>query len=317
MKKPLVVIVGPTAVGKTDISISVAKRLNSEIISADSMQIYKYMDIGTAKPTKGEMQGIPHYLIDEIEPDEEFNVALFQQKAFKYIDYILEKKKTPMVVGGTGLYVNSLVYPLNFTESISDPEYRIKIQALAKEKGNQYIHDLLKQVDSLSAEAIHPNNTKRIIRALEVYKNTGKTMSYYKEKTQIEDIPFSLVMIGLMMDRDILYQRINQRIDNMIEEGLIDEVKGLLDKGYDKDLVSMQGLGYKEIIGFLEGQLTLEESINLLKRDTRRFAKRQLTWFRRDKRIHWIKVDEYTSKADIIDDIIMLIETKFPFSKRV
>lgn len=312
MKKPLAVIIGPTAVGKTDLSIEVAKKVNGEIISADSMQVYKYMNIGTAKPTINEMQGIPHYLIGEIDPAEEFNVALFQEKSFKYIDYIYNKNKLPLVVGGTGLYINSLVYPLDFTESISNWEYRNSLEKVSQEKGNEFVHNLLKTIDPLSAKEIHPNNLKRVIRALEVYEETGRTMSYYKRESQKQDIKFSLVMIGLTMDRERLYERINKRIDIMIEDGLIEEVKDLLNKGYDKKLVSMQGLGYKEIIEYIEGRTTFDKAIEILKRDTRRFAKRQLTWFRRDKRIHWINVDEYDSKSVIVDDIIEYIKLGLP-----
>lgn len=309
MKKPLIIIVGPTAVGKTEISIEIAKRLDGEIISADSMQIYKYMNIGTAKPTKEEIQDIPHYLIDEVEPDQEFNVALFQKKAFEYIDIILSKKKLPIIVGGTGLYINSLIYPLNFTESVSDWEYRNKLNKVADEKGNIYLYNLLEKIDPESAKKIHPNNRKRVIRALEVYKKTGKKMSHYKKEMIKKDSPFSFIMIGLNMDRQLLYEKINQRVDIMIEKGLIKEVRDLLNKGYDKNLISMQGLGYKEIIQYLEGRCTLEEAVYIIKRDTRRFAKRQLTWFRRDKRIYWFQVDKYSSKNLLIDEILQKIHS--------
>lgn len=311
MKKPLIIIVGPTAVGKTDIAIEIAKKIDGEIISADSMQIYKYMDIGTAKPPKEEMQGIPHYLIDEVEPDQEFNVALFQKKAFQYIDTILSKKKFPMVVGGTGLYISSLVYPLDFTESVSNWEYREKLNKIADEKGNIYLHNLLKEIDPESAKNIHPNNRKRVIRALEVYQETGKTMSDYKQEAKNKDLPFSFIMIGLTMERQLLYERIDRRVDVMIEKGLIEEVKWLLGKGYNKSLISMQGLGYKEIVGYLEGQYTLEEAIYILKRDTRRFAKRQLTWFRRDNRIHWFQVDKYSSENLLLEELLKKINFNF------
>lgn len=311
MKKSLIIIVGPTAVGKTDIAIEIAKKINGEIISADSMQIYKYMDIGTAKPSKEEMQGIPHYLIDEVEPDQEFNVAVFQKRSFQYIDTILSKKKFPMVVGGTGLYISSLVYPLDFTESVSNWEYREKLDNIANKKGNIYLHNLLKEIDPESAKNIHPNNRKKVIRALEVYQETGKTMSNYKKEDKNKDLPFSFIMIGLTMERQLLYERINKRVDVMIEKGLIEEVKWLLDKGYDKSLISMQGLGYKELIGYLEGQYTLEEAIYILKRDTRRFAKRQLTWFRRDNRIHWFQVDKYSSKSLLLKELLREINSNF------
>jgi tRNA dimethylallyltransferase len=303
MKKPLVIILGPTAVGKTDISIEIAKKVNGEIISADSMQIYKHMNIGTAKPKIEEMQGIHHYLIDEIEPDEEFNVAIFQRKASQYINSILNKNKLPIVVGGTGLYINSLVYPLDFTDGVSNWEYRKKLDQIAENRGNEYLHDLLINIDPESASNIHPNNRKRVIRALEVYEETGKTMSYFKERSQNKESTYNLLMIGLTMERQLLYERINKRIDIMIEDGLIDEVKNILDMGYNKNLISMLGLGYKEIVKYLEGKYTLEEAIYTLKRDTRRFAKRQLTWFRRDDRIHWFNVDA-RSKNSIIKNIL-------------
>lgn len=308
MKKPLVVILGPTAVGKTDISIEIAKKVNGEIISADSMQIYKHMNIGTAKPKIEEMQNIKHYLIDEIEPDEEFNVAIFQKKALKYIDDIFKNNKIPIVVGGTGLYINSLVYPLDFTDGITNWDYRNKLNAIAEDKGNEHLHNLLNKIDPDSALSIHPNNRKRVIRALEVYEETGKTMSYFKNRPQNKDNPFNLLMIGLNMERQLLYERINKRVDLMMEEGLIQEVKNILHMGYNKDLISMYGLGYKEVINYLEGKYTLEEAIYILKRDTRRFAKKQLTWFRRDDRIHWFHVDQYTSRNAIIKDLLKDIQ---------
>ena len=308
MKKPLVVILGPTAVGKTDISIEIAKKVNGEIISADSMQIYKHMNIGTAKPKIEEMQNIKHYLIDEIEPDEEFNVAIFQKKALKYIDDIFKNNKIPIVVGGTGLYINSLVYPLDFTDGITNWDYRNKLNAIAEDKGNEHLHNLLNKIDPDSALSIHPNNRKRVIRALEVYEETGKTMSYFKNRPQNKDNPFNLLMIGLNMERQLLYERINKRVDLMMEEGLIQEVKNILHMGYNKDLISMYGLGYKEVINYLEGKYTLEEAIYILKRDTRKKTKKQLTWFRRDDRIHWFHVDQYTSRNAIIKDLLKDIQ---------
>lgn len=309
MKKPLIVILGPTAVGKTDLSIEIAKQMNAEIISADSMQIYKHMNIGTAKPTVEEMKNIKHYLIDKLEPNEEFNVAIFQKKALKHIDDISKRNKLPMVVGGTGLYINSLVYPLDFTDGITNWDYRNKLNKIAEDKGNDHLHHLLDQIDPESAINIHPNNRKRVIRALEVYEETGKTMSYFKARPQNEDNPFNLLMIGLNMERKLLYDRINKRVDLMIEDGLVEEVKNILDMGYTKDLISMYGLGYKEIIKHLEGQCTLEEAVYILKRDTRRFAKKQLTWFRRDDRIQWFQLDKYDSKDSATKDILNHIES--------
>lgn len=305
MKKPLVVILGPTAVGKTDISIEIAKKINGEIISADSMQVYKHMNIGTAKPKIEEMQGIQHYLIDEIEPDEEFNVAIFQKKSSQYISNILNNNKLPIVVGGTGLYIDSLVYPLDFTDGVSNWEYRNKLNEIAENSGNEHLHNLLYKIDPESASNIHPNNRKKVIRALEVYEETGKTMSYFKNRSQSKESPYNLLMIGVNMERQLLYERINKRIDIMLEDGLINEVKKILDMGYNKNLISMQGLGYKEIIKYLEGEYTLEEAIYILKRDTRRFAKRQLTWFRRDDRIHWFNINEDGSNKESIINVIL------------
>lgn len=301
MKKPLIVIAGPTACGKTNLSIQLAKKIDAEIISADSMQVYKYMDIGTAKPTKEEMENIPHYLIDEIEPDEEFNVAIFQEKAKKYLEMIYNKNKIPILVGGTGFYIQALVYDINFMETNNDYEYRSYLEKLAKEKGNQYIHEILKKVDPVSALKIHPNNVKRVIRALEYYKQTNKPISQHNEEEKNKKVsPYNTAFFCLNMKRETLYKRIEQRVDKMIEAGLIEEVQALLKKGYSPDLVSMQGLGYKEIVPYLQGKISLEEAIYILKRDTRHFAKRQLTWFKRQENPYWINIDDFDFDMDII-----------------
>ncbi|HOQ16238.1 MAG TPA: tRNA (adenosine(37)-N6)-dimethylallyltransferase MiaA [Defluviitaleaceae bacterium] len=301
MKKPLIVIAGPTACGKTNLSIQLAKKIDAEIISADSMQVYKYMDIGTAKPTKEEMENIPHYLIDEIEPDEEFNVAIFQEKAKKYLEMIYNKNKIPILVGGTGFYIQALVYDINFMETNNDYEYRSYLEKLAKEKGNQYIHEILKKVDPVSALKIHPNNVKRVIRALEYYKQTNKPISQHNEEEKNKKVsPYNTAFFCLNMKRETLYKRIEQRVDKMIEAGLIEEVQALLKKGYSPDLVSMQGLGYKEIVPYLQGNISLEEAIYILKRDTRHFAKRQLTWFKRQENPYWINIDDFGFDMDII-----------------
>lgn len=292
MKKPLIVIAGPTAVGKTKTSIELAKKLNGEIISADSMQVYKYMDIGTAKPTVEEMQGITHYLIDEFYPDDEFNVAIFKRKAKEYIDKIYSKGKIPIIVGGTGFYIQSIIYDINFEDTDTDEQYRSELTQLAIDKGNDYVHDMLREVDPVSADAIHKNNLKRVIRALEYHKQTGETISSHNEREKQRETPYNLGFFVLNMDRERLYERIDLRVDIMIEQGLFDEVKSLLDKGYTKDLVSMKGLGYKEIIDYYEGNITKEEAIYILKRDTRHFAKRQLTWFKRERDVNWVDVGE-------------------------
>lgn len=294
-KDNLVVLLGPTAVGKTSISIELAKKINGEIISADSMQIYKYMDIGTAKITKDEMDDIPHYMIDIIYPDEEFTVADFKKRASEYIRQINDRNNIPMIVGGTGLYINSIVYELKFARVKPNEKFRNKWNNIADKYGNQYIYEELKNADPLSAKRINVNDRKRIIRALEILHETGKPMSYYNKNFRKETEEYNLVMIGFTMDRAKLYSRINKRVDNMLEQGLIEEVKMLMDMGYTKDLVSMQGIGYKEVIDYLEGNIELNQMIEILKRNTRRFAKRQLTWFRRDNRIKWIDVDQFDS----------------------
>ncbi|KPU44846.1 tRNA dimethylallyltransferase [Oxobacter pfennigii] len=303
MKKPLFILVGPTAVGKTEISIKLAKVFKSEIISADSMLVYKYMDIGTAKPTPKEMDGVRHHLIDVVNPDEEFSVALFREKAVKHIDDLISSNKLPIVAGGTGLYINSLTYALDFTETISDWDYRNSLLDMAKEKGNAYVHNMLKAVDIDSFNRLHENDLKRIIRALEVYKYTGKTITEVQIGSRKKAIDYDLCMIGLISDRQKLYEKINKRVDIMLEKGLVNEVKSLLDMGYTKDLTSMQGLGYKEIISFLEGEYSFEEAVYRLKQSTRHFAKRQLTWFRREERIHWVNVDEYEDTDSIVQNI--------------
>ncbi|GFN37138.1 tRNA (adenosine(37)-N6)-dimethylallyltransferase MiaA [Tepidimicrobium xylanilyticum] len=307
-KKNLLAIVGPTAIGKTTLSIDLAQKINGEIISADSMQIYKYMNIGTAKVKKEEMENIPHYLIDIVYPDEEFTVADYKKCAEKCICEINKRGKIPIVVGGSGLYLNSLVYDLNFSKVKPNEEFRRKYNELADIYGNQYIFDELYNVDQATAKRINSNDRKRIIRALEIYYETGKPMSNYNLNFRKETDKYNLAMIGLTTDRATLYNQINRRVDQMIQEGLIDEVKNLLSMGYDKNLVSMQAIGYKEIVEYLEGNMNLNEAIEILKRNTRRFAKRQLTWFKRDKRIHWIDVTRYSSVADITEYIINYIK---------
>lgn len=303
----VIVIVGPTASGKTKVSIELAKLINGEIISADSMQVYKYMDIGTAKPTVEEREGIEHYLIDEVFPDEEFNVVRFQELAYKYIEHILQKKKTPVIAGGTGLYINSLIYNIKFAESTQDWSLREKLNKIASEKGGKYLHDKLKEIDPEAAERIHENNVKRIIRAIEVYKTTNKTITYHQEMSRLEPPKYNYLLFGLTMDRELLYDRINKRVDLMLEQGLVNEVKKLIDLGYSEKLTSMQGLGYKEFFWYFNGKTTLEESVYILKRDTRRYAKRQMTWFRRNKDIRWINIDENVSSNEVVKKIINFI----------
>lgn len=310
MGKPVFILAGPTAVGKTDISINLAKLLDGEIISADSMQVYKYMDIGTAKPTRDEMGDIRHHMIDIVYPDEEFSVAVFRSMAGQIIDDTLSRGKLPMVVGGTGLYINSLTYNLDFTNTISDWELRNHLNELADTHGNSYIHDMLKEVDMESYNRLHENDRKRIIRALEVYKYSGKTISEYQKESKNKSIEYDVSMVGLTMDRQKLYDRINLRVDMMIENGLVDEVKSLLNRGYSKELTSMQGLGYKEIIAYFEGEYSFEEAVDKLKQGTRNYAKRQLTWFRREKRMHWVNTDDFKCRDDIVKNIALHVAGK-------
>lgn len=310
-KENLFVLLGPTAIGKTDISIDLAKKMNGEIISADSMQIYKYMDIGSAKVTKKEMKDIKHHLIDFLYPDEEFTVANYKCRAEKLITEISNNNKLPIVAGGTGLYINSLVYDLHFTQVAPNEVFRNKLEKIAEEKGNEFLHQKLAEIDELSSEKISINDQKRVIRALEIYEVTGKTMSEYNKNFRKPVEKYNLVMVGLNMDRAKLYERINLRVDIMIESGLVEEVKHILSKGYNKDLVSMKGIGYKEIIMYLEGTLTLVESIELIKQKSRNYAKRQLTWFRRDDRIKWVDLDDYSLKESLSNEIIEYTKERF------
>lgn len=294
-KQPLVVLTGPTAVGKTELSISLAKQINGEIISADSMQVYTKMDIGTAKIKKEEMDGVKHYLIDVLDPSEDFNVVRFQTMAKQAMEEIYAKGKIPIVVGGTGFYIQALLNNINFDDNDADTSYREELEALVKEKGAEYLHNMLREVDEKSAEAIHMNNSKRVIRALEFYHQTGKRMSEHNEEESKKESAYNSAYFVLNCDRELLYNRINKRIDLMVEEGLLEEVQALKEEGYSRDLVSMQGLGYKEILAYLEGEISLDEAIYILKRDTRHFAKRQLTWFRREKEVIMVDKDKLTT----------------------
>ncbi|WP_128895385.1 tRNA (adenosine(37)-N6)-dimethylallyltransferase MiaA [Longirhabdus pacifica] len=304
-KEPLLVIVGPTASGKTKISLDIANTYNGEIISGDSMQVYRGMDIGTAKASRAEREQIPHHLIDIRNPDEGYSVSEFQQMAKASITDIAARDKLPIIVGGTGLYIESVCYNYAFTEVSFHEDYRKSLMQYAEEHGNEMLHSKLQQVDAQAAERLHPNDTRRIIRALEIFEFTGKTMSEALQAQQKQS-PYTLCLIGLTMDRQLLYKRIEERIDEMMEQGLLNEVEQLLAKGYDTDMVSMQALGYKEMIGYLSGEYDLDRAVYLLKRDTRRFAKRQLSWFRRMNEIHWIDVTDgnFTKHLQHIHDII-------------
>lgn len=301
--KPLIIIGGPTATGKSKLGVELAKNIDGEIISADSMQVYKYMDIGTAKPNKEELEMVRHHLIDIVEPDEEFSVARFKNMAKEIVEDIYSRGKTPIVVGGTGFYINSLLYDIEFVKMEEDIEYKEKLEDIANEKGNTYLHDMLKEIDPVSAENIHENNIKRVIRAMEFYHITGEKISTHNKEERKREKAYNSHMYVLNMDRPILYETIEKRVDIMIELGLVEEVSFLL-KNYDENLVSMQGLGYKEIVGYLKGEYSLDKAVEILKRDTRRFAKRQLTWFRhQNKESIWLDVLNNSSK-ELIDFIL-------------
>ncbi|KPI52046.1 tRNA delta(2)-isopentenylpyrophosphate transferase [Clostridioides difficile] len=307
MKKiPLIILTGPTAVGKTDLSIKLAKDMNAEIISADSMQIYKYMDIGSAKVTEEEMQGVKHYLIDEVKPDYPFSVSEFQQRAKKYIYEINQKGKSVLVTGGTGLYLNSLIYNMDFAKSDANNELRDELQNQLDEKGIDYMHDRLKSLDEEAANRIHKNNTKRVIRALEVCLS-GKKMNDFSSDLKFNE-EYEPIIIVLNRNREHLYERINMRVDIMLENGLVEEVKKLLSMGFKKDMISMQGIGYKEILKYLDGEYTYEEAIEIIKRDSRRYAKRQITWFKRYEIAKWFDLDKYESIDTLKNEIILYIK---------
>lgn len=287
-RKPLIILAGPTAVGKTSLSIRLAKETGGEIISADSMQVYRHMDIGSAKITKEEMEGVPHYLVDVLEPEEEFNVVRFQQMAKEAAERIWEKGKIPLVVGGTGFYIQALLYDIDFTENDGDESYRRQLEQKASdEEGASELYEMLKAVDLKAAQEIHPRNIKRIVRALEFYHQTGKKISEHNETQRQKMSPYNYAYFVLTDERGRLYERIDRRVDLMMEQGLLDEVRYLKERGVRKDSTAMQGLGYKELYAYLEGEYPLDEAVRIIKRDTRHFAKRQLTWFKRERDVIW------------------------------
>lgn len=307
-KKPLLILTGPTAVGKTSLSIALAKKINGSIISADSMQVYRGMDIGSAKIRPEEMQGIPHYLIDVLDPDEEFHVVRFQEMAKQAISEIYENERIPIVVGGTGFYIQALLYDIDFTEQDEDPALRAHYEKLAKEHGNHYLHQMLSQVDPASAAIIHENNVKRMIRALEYFEKSGEPISAHNAREREKKSPYDFLYFVLTDDRAHLYERIDARVDQMLEEGLADEVVRLKSEGCHRGMVSMQGLGYKEILAWLDKELSYDEAVYLLKRDTRHFAKRQLTWFRRERDVIWLDKAAYGYREKaILEDIMKKI----------
>lgn len=299
-----VAVVGPTASGKTAAAVELAGRIEAEIISADSMAVYLGMNIGTAKPTAQERRGVPFHMIDVVPPDEPFTVADFQDRAVKLVDELLAERRVPLIVGGTGLYIRAVIDGLNIPGPGPNQEFRERLEKTAAEQGSGYLHEQLARIDPVTAARLHPNDAKRIIRALEVYEQSGVPMSEAIEQTKPPTPRYpDAVLLGLTMDREKLYRRIEDRVDEQIRMGLVEEVRGLLAKGYDVDLPAMQGLGYKEIAGYLKGDYDLATAVDLLKRNTRRFAKRQYTWFRADARIDWINVDDLSPSevADVME----------------
>lgn len=304
-KKPLVILTGPTAVGKTALSIKLASEIGGEIISADSMQVYRQMDIGSAKIKLEEMGGIPHHLIDILEPEEEFNVCLFEKLALEAMEQIYERGHIPVVVGGTGFYIQALLYQIDFTEEETDTAYRDKLWQLGEEKGNHYLHELLRKVDPESAEEIHENNRKRVIRALEFYENCGKPISTHNKEQRQKTSAYNSCYFVLTDDRKKLYERIESRVDQMLSKGLVDEVRTLKERGCNASMVSMQGLGYKEILEYLDGRCSLLEAVEKIKKETRHFAKRQLTWFRREKDVIWLDKQAFAYDEDAVLSCIL------------
>ena len=303
--KPLVILAGPTAVGKTALSIKLAKKINGAVISADSMQVYKHMDIGSAKVMPEEMEGIPHYLIDVLEPSEEFNIVRFQQMAKEALQQIYAAGQIPIIAGGTGFYIQSLLYDIDFSKEESDTAYRTELTAFAKEYGAHALHEISVAYECCMALrffiyflTFHENNIKRVIRALEFYHQNHTPISAHNEKEHQKTSPYRFAYFVLTDEREKLYRRIDQRVDLMMEQGLLTEVKTLYDMGCRKDMVSMQGLGYKEILDYLDGSCSLEEAVYVIKRETRHFAKRQLTWFRREKDVIWLDKSEFNDRED-------------------
>lgn len=303
--KPLVILTGPTAVGKTALSIKLASEIGGEIISADSMQVYRQMDIGSAKIKPEEMGGIPHHLIDILEPEEEFNVCLFEKLALEAMEQIYERGHIPVVVGGTGFYIQALLYQIDFTEEETDTAFRDKLWQLGEEKGNHYLHELLRKVDPKSAEEIHENNRKRVIRALEFYENCGKPISTHNKEQRQKTSAYNSCYFVLTDDRKKLYERIESRVDQMLSKGLVDEVRTLKERGCNASMVSMQGLGYKEILEYLDGRCSLLEAVEKIKKETRHFAKRQLTWFRREKDVIWLDKQAFAYDEDAVLSCIL------------
>ncbi len=311
MKRPLIILTGPTAVGKTAASIGLAKAVEGEIISADSMQVYRGMDIGSAKISRKEMDGVRHYLVDVLEPEEEFNVVKFQRLARQAAEEIYSRNKIPIVVGGTGFYIQALLYDIDFTENDGDISLRQELEKNAEEKGPEYLHQLLQEVDPQAARDLHPNNIKRVIRALEFYRQTGQKISEHNRKERAKESPYRYAYFVLTDDRARLYDRIDRRVDAMMEAGLLEEVRSLRDRGVKRTCTSMQGLGYKELYACLEGECSLDEAVRIIKRDTRHFAKRQLTWFRRERDVIWLDKGRFLQdEGRILQEMLRCLKEK-------
>lgn len=311
MRPPLIILTGPTAVGKTNLSIRLAQQINGSVISADSMQVYRYMDIGSAKITMDERKDVPHYLIDEKMPQEEFNIVLFQTLAKQYMAQIYAAGRIPILVGGTGFYIQSVLYNIDFSLEPPSGEIRRELEEAAQREGAFSLHRKLMQVDEASAKAIHPNNKKRIIRALEFYRLNGYPISEHNETQRRKESPYNFAYFVLNDERSRLYENIEGRVDKMMEDGLLEEVTRLKAMGCRREMVSMQGLGYKQLLAYLEGETTLEEAVSLLKRDTRRFAKRQLTWFGREKDVIWLKKGDFSyDEHAILEHITAILKEK-------
>ena len=298
MPPKVLAIVGPTASGKTRLGVAAAQALNGEVVSVDSMQVYRHMDIGSAKITPDEMDGIPHHLIDVLEPEEEFNVAVFQQMEKKALEEIYSRGKLPIVAGGTGFYIQALLYDIDFRDDTGEGPIRKELEKLAVEKGAEYLHSLLQQADPQSADQIHPNNIKRVVRALEYFRQTGEPFSLHNQRERERCSPYHFLYYVICSDRKNLYERIDRRVDAMMADGLVGEVQDLKKRGVKRGMTSMQGLGYKEILDYLDGTCSLEEAVYVLKRDTRHFAKRQITWFRREREVRWLKLEDFGGDLD-------------------
>lgn len=309
MDDKIIVVAGPTAVGKTEYAIKIANEMDGEIVSCDSMQLYKYMDIGSAKPTKEERAQAVHHLVDEIDPREEFSVVKYCSMAKNAIFDIIGRGKIPVIAGGTGLYLNSLLYDMDFGVSEGDQAFREEMENIAREKGNEYLHNMLAEKDPEAAERLHPNNVKRVIRALEACTKGSRISNFNNVDNKTKD--YDAVLVGLTRDREKLYHRINLRVDKLIEAGLIDEVKGLMEMGLTSDDISMKGIGYKEIIDYLEGKYTLDEAVDTVKKNTRHYAKRQMTWFRRYEDMKWFDLDEFDSQDQAAEEIIKWLRKRF------